>query len=94
LKPELARGEITVIGATTQEEYRKIIEPEQAFNRRFEVLTVNEPDEKTCKMIDVLLKAIKNTTALKWKKQRFRNVYVWQKDMQKVKNYRMLPSIY
>jgi ATP-dependent Clp protease ATP-binding subunit ClpA len=46
LKPELARGEITVIGATTQEEYRKIIEPEQAFNRRFEVLTVNEPDEK------------------------------------------------
>jgi ATP-dependent Clp protease ATP-binding subunit ClpA len=41
LKPELARGEITVIGATTQEEYRKIIEPEQAFNRRFEVLTVN-----------------------------------------------------
>lgn len=60
LKPELARGEITVIGATTQEEYRKIIEPEQAFNRRFEVLTVNEPDEKTCvKMIDVLLEGYK-----------------------------------
>lgn len=60
LKPELARGEITVIGATTQEEYRKIIEPEQAFNRRFEVLTVLEPDEKTCvKMIDVLLEGYK-----------------------------------
>ena len=60
LKPELARGEITVIGATTQEEYRKIIEPEQAFNRRFEVLTVLEPDEKTCvKMIDVLLDGYK-----------------------------------
>jgi len=60
LKPELARGEITVIGATTQEEYRKIIEPEQAFNRRFEVLTVNEPDEQTCvKMIDVLLDGYK-----------------------------------
>ncbi len=60
LKPELARGEITVIGATTQEEYRKIIEPEQAFNRRFEVLTVHEPDEKTCvKMIDVLLDGYK-----------------------------------
>ncbi|RMZ59438.1 ATP-dependent Clp protease ATP-binding subunit [Chryseobacterium nematophagum] len=56
LKPELARGEITVIGATTQEEYRKIIEPEQAFNRRFEVLTVHEPDERNCiKMIEVLL---------------------------------------
>ena len=44
LKPELARGEITVIGATTIDEYRKIIEPDQAFSRRFEVLQVNEPD--------------------------------------------------
>lgn len=56
LKPELARGEITVIGATTHEEYRKIVEPEQAFNRRFEVLTVAEPDLPTCvKMVSVLL---------------------------------------
>lgn len=56
LKPELARGEITVIGATTQEEYRKIIEPEQAFNRRFEVLNIEEPDTNTCvKMMAVLL---------------------------------------
>ena len=44
LKPELARGEITVIGATTSDEYRKFIEPDQAFTRRFEVLTVLEPD--------------------------------------------------
>lgn len=56
IKPELARGEITVIGATTHEEYRKIIEPEQAFNRRFEVLAIEEPDSDTCvKMISVLL---------------------------------------
>ncbi|NAW50019.1 AAA domain-containing protein [Elizabethkingia argentiflava] len=56
IKPELARGEITVIGATTHEEYRKIIEPEQAFNRRFEVLPIEEPDTDTCiKMISVLL---------------------------------------
>lgn len=56
LKPELARGEITVIGATTQEEYRKIIEPERAFNRRFEVLNIEEPDEKTSvKMLEALL---------------------------------------
>ncbi|MBV6878705.1 ATP-dependent Clp protease ATP-binding subunit [Epilithonimonas ginsengisoli] len=61
LKPELARGEITVIGATTQEEYRKIIEPERAFDRRFEVLNVEEPDDITCvKMIDVLLDGYKN----------------------------------
>ena len=47
LKPELARGEITVIGATTNDEYRKLIEPDQAFTRRFEVLTVLEPDSET-----------------------------------------------
>ena len=46
LKPELARGEITVIGATTNDEYRKFIEKEEAFNRRFEVLRVDEPDEE------------------------------------------------
>ena len=61
LKPELARGEITVIGATTQEEYRKIIEPERAFDRRFEVLVVEEPDDATCvKMIEVLLDGYTN----------------------------------
>ena len=46
LKPELARGELTVIGATTPEEYRKLIEPDQALSRRFELLTVTEPTEK------------------------------------------------
>ncbi|GAB3804900.1 ATP-dependent Clp protease ATP-binding subunit [Spirosoma humi] len=46
LKPELARGELTVIGATTPEEYRKLIEPDQALSRRFEMLTVGEPTEK------------------------------------------------
>ena len=55
LKPELARGEITVIGATTLDEYRKIIEPEQAFNRRFELLQVDEPTEdKAIKMLEKL----------------------------------------
>ncbi len=53
LKPELARGEITVIGATTLDEYRKIIEPEQAFSRRFEILQVLEPNEETAiKMLE------------------------------------------
>ena len=47
LKPELARGEITVIGATTNDEYRKFIESDQAFTRRFEVLNVAEPNEET-----------------------------------------------
>ncbi len=55
LKPELARGDITVIGATTNDEYRKLIEPDQAFTRRFEVLSVPEPDEETAvKMVKCL----------------------------------------
>jgi ATP-dependent Clp protease ATP-binding subunit ClpB len=44
LKPELARGEITAIGATTNEEYRQYVEADEAFNRRFEILRVEEPD--------------------------------------------------
>ncbi|MDF9798791.1 ATP-dependent Clp protease ATP-binding subunit ClpB [Catalinimonas alkaloidigena] len=56
LKPELARGEITVIGATTNDEYRKFIEKEEAFNRRFEVLRVEEPDEEAAtRMIKTLI---------------------------------------
>jgi ATP-dependent Clp protease ATP-binding subunit ClpA len=43
LKPELARGEFTLIGATTRDEYRKFIEPDEAFSRRFEVVQVDEP---------------------------------------------------
>lgn len=56
LKPELARGELTIIGVTTQQEYRKIIEPDAAFNRRFETLTIHEPDLFTAsKMIEALI---------------------------------------
>lgn len=51
LKPELARGELTVIGATTHDEYRKHIESDEAFKRRFEELTVDAPDDTTAKMM-------------------------------------------
>jgi len=47
LKPELARGEITVIGATTNKEYREFIEGDPAFSRRFDKVKVLEPDVKT-----------------------------------------------
>lgn len=36
MKPFLARGEIQLIGATTREEYRKYIEKDAAFERRFQ----------------------------------------------------------
>ena len=44
LKPELSKGDLTVIGATTQDEYRKVVEPDSALNRRFELLTLAEPN--------------------------------------------------
>lgn len=43
LKPELARGELNVVGATTNKEYRLHIEKDPAFSRRFDVLKVEEP---------------------------------------------------
>ncbi|NLN50653.1 MAG: AAA domain-containing protein [Acholeplasmataceae bacterium] len=43
LKPMLARGEIHFIGATTLNEYRKYIEKDQALERRFQRVLINEP---------------------------------------------------
>ena len=43
LKPALARGEIRLIGATTQEEYRRCIEKDPALERRFQKIDVPEP---------------------------------------------------
>ncbi|MFA5945447.1 MAG: AAA family ATPase [Patescibacteria group bacterium] len=43
LKPALARGELRVIGATTTKEYHKHIEKDQALERRFQPIFVNEP---------------------------------------------------
>ena len=46
LKPQLARGDVQVIGATTYEEYRKYIEKDAALERRFQPIQVNEPSEE------------------------------------------------
>ena len=45
LKPELSRSEIRVIGATTLDEYTKYIESDKAFERRFQKVVIDEPDE-------------------------------------------------
>lgn len=57
LKPSLARGELQLIGATTIAEYRKYIEKDAALERRFQPITVEEPDEQQCKDI---LKGLKS----------------------------------
>ena len=46
LKPALSRGEIQMIGATTTAEYRKYIEKDAALERRFQPVTVHEPNEE------------------------------------------------
>ncbi len=46
LKPILARGSLQVIGATTLKEYRRYIEKDAAFERRFQPVAVEEPDQE------------------------------------------------
>ncbi len=46
LKPALARGELRTIAATTWAEYKKYFEKDAALARRFQVVKVEEPDEK------------------------------------------------
>jgi ATP-dependent Clp protease ATP-binding subunit ClpA len=47
LKPELSRGNLTIIGNTSIDNYTKFIEPDEAFNRQFEQVKIEEPNEKT-----------------------------------------------
>jgi ATP-dependent Clp protease ATP-binding subunit ClpB len=56
LKPELARGNLTIIGTTSIDNYTKFIETDEAFNRQFELIKIEEPDEQTAKrMIKVII---------------------------------------
>ncbi len=51
LKPSLARGKISVIGATTLEEYKKHIEQDSALERRFQPIIIEEPNEEETKKV-------------------------------------------
>ena len=56
LKPELARGGLTVVAATTNEEYRKYMERDDAFARRFGVVRIEEPSaELATRMLQAIL---------------------------------------
>jgi ATP-dependent Clp protease ATP-binding subunit ClpA len=72
LKPELAKNEIIFIATTTIEDYRKIIEPDKAFSRRFELITLHEPDETTCvKILEIATPAYEQHHQIKAKKEAF-----------------------
>src|SRR5579875_2282708 len=51
LKPALARGELRTLAATTWSEYKKYFEKDPALTRRFQMIKVDEPDEKKCAMM-------------------------------------------
>ena len=57
LKPQLARGELQIIGATTADEYRKFIEKDSALERRFQQVLIKEPDENEALQIITGLKS-------------------------------------
>ncbi len=48
LKPELDKGKLTVIGTTSIDNYTKLIENDEAFKRKFEVIKLEEPSMETC----------------------------------------------
>ncbi|MDD3020683.1 MAG: ATP-dependent Clp protease ATP-binding subunit [Alphaproteobacteria bacterium] len=56
MKPAMARGNITIIGATTTDEYRKYVEKDKALIRRFGVVQVQQPDR------DGTLRMLQNST--------------------------------
>jgi ATP-dependent Clp protease ATP-binding subunit ClpC len=58
LKPYLARGEISCIGATTFDEYKRTIEGDPALSRRFQMIKMEEPTKKE---VFQLIKNIKNS---------------------------------
>lgn len=56
LKPQLARGGLQLIGATTFEEYRKNIEKDSAMERRFQKVKIDEPNQsQTCRILSGLI---------------------------------------
>lgn len=66
LKPYLARGVIKCIGATTIEEYEMYIEKDRALERRFQIITIREPDvEDTIKMLKAKKKEYEDFHAVK-----------------------------
>lgn len=90
LKPYLTRGEISIIGATTFEEYRKHIEKDSAYERRFNKVVVNEPSKiETQKIVETLLPSFEEHYTLSVK----RDVIGYLVDMsQKYLPYRNFPD--
>ena len=78
LKPYLARGVIKCIGATTIEEYEMYIEKDRVLERRFQIITIREPDvEDTIKMLKAKKKEYED----------FHNVKIQEKVLEQIVKY-------
>lgn len=82
LKPELAKGQIQIIGICTYDEYRLYLEKDPAFERRFQKIKINEPDSDKCIAI---LKSVKEQF------EQFHNVMI---DDSALKTVVELPRVY
>jgi len=66
LKPELSRGNLTIIGTTSIDNYTKFIETDEAFDRQFEIVKIEEPDEsKALRMLKEIIPAYEKHHQLK-----------------------------
>ncbi len=75
LKPALARGQITIIGATTTEEYYKYIEKDAALERRFQPILVNEPTlEQTLQILENIIPSFEEHHNVKYNKEMLFNL--------------------
>ncbi|WP_182117666.1 ATP-dependent Clp protease ATP-binding subunit [Borrelia sp. A-FGy1] len=75
LKPALSRSEIQIIGATTYDEYRKYIAKDKAFIRRFQTISIKEPNEKeTLNILNNIIKNFEDYHGVTYKKEAIENV--------------------
>jgi ATP-dependent Clp protease ATP-binding subunit ClpA len=56
IKPQLASGELSLIGATTEKEYKRTIQKDEALNRRMQVVRVDQPSD--AETIEIIRKGI------------------------------------
>ncbi len=75
LKPALARGQLTIIGATTTEEYYKYIEKDPALERRFQPILINEPTlEQTLQILENIIPSFEQHHNVKYNKEMLFNL--------------------
>ena len=92
LKPVLARGSLRIIGATTRNEYRRHIEKDAALERRFQPVSVEEPDvEGAVEILRGLRSGTRNSTALPSQTRRYRRRQSCQTAISRIVSCRIKP---